>query len=1363
MKIIFIKSLVLILIVLFIGAGVVPSISSYEPISNHNQNGTHMVLAEFGTTTWCSHCGKANAAIKNVYNNYSNDFYYVSLVNDKDIHAEEIIDNYNPYGYPTVWFDGGYSVEVGSGNVNDTIIEYIDHINYCQARDVADINTFLSVEWIGNATMNISLSIQNNETSVYNGYLKVYVTEIVSSMGWHDTLGNPYNFTFLDYAFNQTVTISSLDTWHGSIEWNGHLYDDGHGNDFSQISNDNIMVIAAVFNDTWHQGYSYPPMGYPFDAYYLDYLVGTTPKFMDYDIFVDDDSDPSWYDATHVRTIQEGIDNATVGDTIFVYNGLYIENVVVDKSIDLIGEDKNSTIINNVDIGPIIRIESNDVNISGFSTEDIVSYHSWGIYVESDNVSIFENNINGNACCIRLSGNYTKIYDNNILNYHYGIWMEYYPLNDSDVSHHNMILNNVFYDTIYSGIILFNSSNNLIEGNIFNNSEILLFKCYKNNLYDNNLSLGNIRIIDSNNNKLRNNSINNGGLSLEWESFNTLTEFYENIERLSCNDVDTSNTVNGKPIYYYINESDLDVPLNAGQVIFVNCSNSSISNLDINNTYYAIEVISSENIEISNNTISDNYHGTFILIVNDSYFINNQIINNTQGMDLICSNNNSIINNINNYNLHAISLLLSNNSVLHGNEVGFSQRDGLRLIGSNNNTIFENSIHDNGLDIIGKFGIIIEPEEQFNITSDNNILYCNNFINNEINANDSCNNFWDNGYPSGGNYWDDYIGVDNNHGPNQDIPGSDGIGDSPYDIPGGTNQDLYPLMYFNPIVNFTYYPLNPTRLDIIQFNDTSSNGNGDITNYSWEFGDGYGSFLQNPTHQYTELGAYLVNLTVTDNSNYSNEIQKTIIISNIPPLADFDYMPLEPQSNIQINFTDLTYDLDGYIESWYWEFGDGHSSTIQNPSHTYASSGIYSITLEVTDNDGDITTVSKLALVDYELLSITNLSLNWNFISSPYNLTLHKNELFIRYDSYYYNWAQATTNINPAGEPLINPFIFGWDRPNQTYHFTDWLKSGYGYWLFTYHYCDIYIAEFDPLDDDYITSMEQGWNIVGVPYDQSVEKEDIIVDYNGTAYNWTDAVINNIVNNFVFDWNRHDQSYTFSDTFIPGDAYWVYSYLDCEIYALLDNFTIKAKYYYFRSYRNGGGIFPIYIIPLHDFDGNVSLSINADANLNAQLDRNMLNTSSMIAELAIRPNNNTLFGNHTIEVSATQGNVTKKIYLVVEMINVIIGEPDSYLTGKRDKFISWLESEHPELGNLSNQNWFAYKTYPQIIVVSHWTFLSLEWEFRICCHNTIPPYNWSKMCLRRLGEIEPVLAAYLEYDGTTYEIPVDDYPIKYGY
>jgi len=83
------------------------------------------------------------------------------------------------------------------------------------------------------------------------------------------------------------------------------------------------------------------------------------------------------------------------------------------------------------------------------------------------------------------------------------------------------------------------------------------------------------------------------------------------------------------------------------------------------------------------------------------------------------------------------------------------------------------------------------------------MLFHNNFINNSQNAYDKSSNIWDNGYPCGGNYWDDYNGEDIYHGPNQDIISSDGMGDTPYNISGRVhpNQDHYPLMYQCPWIS----------------------------------------------------------------------------------------------------------------------------------------------------------------------------------------------------------------------------------------------------------------------------------------------------------------------------------------------------------------------------------------------------------------------------------------------------------------------------------------------------------------------------------------------------------------------------------
>ncbi|MGF3554163.1 MAG: PKD domain-containing protein [Thermoplasmatota archaeon] len=115
--------------------------------------------------------------------------------------------------------------------------------------------------------MQISCSIVNNEATTYGGTIRVYITEKVSSMGWYDTSGALYTHAFLDFAFNQAISIPAGDTWSNTMNWIGS----SHG--YPSITKDNMMIIAAVENDEWHQGYSNPPSGNPFNAYYVDDCV----------------------------------------------------------------------------------------------------------------------------------------------------------------------------------------------------------------------------------------------------------------------------------------------------------------------------------------------------------------------------------------------------------------------------------------------------------------------------------------------------------------------------------------------------------------------------------------------------------------------------------------------------------------------------------------------------------------------------------------------------------------------------------------------------------------------------------------------------------------------------------------------------------------------------------------------------------------------------------------------------------------------------------------------------------------------------------------------------------------------------------
>ena len=241
-----------------------------EGLIGGNKAYTHTVLVEVGTATWCGGCPATNLAWHDIYGSGDYNFEYTELVYDKNPVASSRFFEFNPAYIPTSYWDGGEYVVVGT-NAD----QFMANIEASGSRTVPDLQANLEVEWLGDAEIEISYSILNNDASSYPGTLRIYIIELVSTL-WNDAGGNPYYHAFLDFATVETIDIAAGDTLSDIIIW------DGAAANYSNITEDNIQVILGVFDDDGHTSYSNPPSGNPFTAYYSDECIAVPSVSFNY-------------------------------------------------------------------------------------------------------------------------------------------------------------------------------------------------------------------------------------------------------------------------------------------------------------------------------------------------------------------------------------------------------------------------------------------------------------------------------------------------------------------------------------------------------------------------------------------------------------------------------------------------------------------------------------------------------------------------------------------------------------------------------------------------------------------------------------------------------------------------------------------------------------------------------------------------------------------------------------------------------------------------------------------------------------------------------------------------------------------------
>jgi parallel beta-helix repeat protein len=362
-----------------------------------------------------------------------------------------------------------------------------------------------------------------------------------------------------------------------------------------------------------------------------------------------------------------------------------------------------------------------------------------------------------------------------------------------------------------------------------------------------------------------------------------------------------------------------------------------VKDFTIRKAIIGIYIVKSSNHEIKNNIIKSSWEGIGLFQVTNSKISQNTISDN---------------------HFEGINPVESTDNTISGNEIKFNLY-GLLLTASSNNSIYENTIRGNTRGI-----------EALQQSNDNNIFHNNLISNDEDNAYDDFSNTWDDDYPSGGNYWDDYTGEDSD---------DDGIGDTPYEIPGdGGNLDNYPLM--EPFV--PQQPPDPPIItgptvgligeELTYCIDKVIDPEGDDVKVFWDWDDGNTTDWQGPypsgsevceTHTWTEAGTYTIRAKLMDiHGRESDWGEFTVeILSSYPPEKPIITGPTEGVPGKEYTYCiSEVIDPDGDDIYVIWDWDDGTQTDWQGPypsgtevceTHTWTETGTYIVKAKLKDEN----------------------------------------------------------------------------------------------------------------------------------------------------------------------------------------------------------------------------------------------------------------------------------------------------------------------------------------------------------------------------------------------------------------------------
>jgi parallel beta-helix repeat protein len=687
-----------------------------------------------------------------------------------------IIENYeiNGTGY-------GYSIYVGN-TTNYFVIRncYLHHANGSQ------YTNWPYSEIAGLSLYNSQNGVIFNNTAISNIKTGIQLINSANNIISNNTASaNSYGI-YLDSSSNNVITNNTASTnyyavWLSSSSSNTVTNNNASNNDYGiyvEESNTNTFFNNTMFDD------GIVITGY-WRGYWNTHTIDTTNTVNGKPVYY-------WKNQTG------GVLPAGAGEVILANcSNVKVENQnLSDESIGiLLGFSNNNTILNNtVSSNNVYGLSCQSSDNNTLSNNSACSNTYYGIYLlESQSNMISNTNVSSN----NKTGIYLANCDGNTIinvsigNNDHGIVIR------SSSDYNNISYSNVFNNTV--GIDLENSKfNQIINNNVFNNNQGIFFSSSTNNriascnITDNN---GGIIISKSDSNKIFDNNISNNDFGFFSESSST--------NYLGDNKI-TNSSKSSNASTYYTYETNLNVYQNDPNWGNYNTFEEQLATGDGGNPLFtrAIDISSSFIFKIhvwGHANCPDLDLGIF-LDGKDGNPIDGQTQTGefyAMGADMDADEEVSLFTpNNGTYLIRVFGFEVNANPGQFDMEITILQTGstGLLLFNSSYHSIVNCNFTDNN--------------NAINITNNSNFnnIHYNNFIGNTNQSYDDCSNRWNNTYPSGGNYWDDYTGVDLNSTPNQNVPPPDGFGDTAYNISGGGNKDYYPLI--NP-TNGSYVDKTP--------------------------------------------------------------------------------------------------------------------------------------------------------------------------------------------------------------------------------------------------------------------------------------------------------------------------------------------------------------------------------------------------------------------------------------------------------------------------------------------------------------------------------------------------------------------------